>query len=132
METRTFILRKTLVLLAGETLCVAFMCLVYALLRGFDAAVLVGGMLGAALAAGNFFLMAVGAHRAARQAAEQDPEGGKVTVRLSYTVRLLLLGILLFLLAQSGVCSVTALVIPLALFQPVLLVTEWLRKEAGA
>lgn len=132
METRAFILRKTLALLAGEAAGVAVLCLVYALLDRFHAGVLLGGVLGAALAVGNFVLMAVGAHRASRQAAGQDPEGGKATVRLSYTLRLLGLGLLLYVLAQSGACSVTALVIPLALLPPLLLVTEWLRKGEAA
>ena len=132
MESRTFIIRKTLVLLIGEVVCVALMCGVYAMLGRMDYRVLLGGLFGTVLAVGNFFLMAVAADHAADQATQQDVKGGKKTVRLSYSTRLIILFVLLFALAKSGVCNILALVIPLALLQPILLVTEFFRKEKNA
>ena len=129
MESRTFIIRKTLVLLLGEILCVAAMCGVYALLGLFDRRVVLGGVFGTVLAVGNFFFMAVAADHAADQAVGQNAKGGRTTVRLSYTFRLILLFVLLFALAKSGVCNVPALALPLVFIQPILLVTEFFRKE---
>ena len=129
MESRTFIIRKTLVLLAGEILCSAAACGVFALLDRFDRRVVLGVLFGTVLAVGNFFLLAVAADHAADQASGQDAKGGKTTVRLSYTFRLILLFVLLFALAKSGICNVLALVLPLAFLQPILMVTEFFRKE---
>ena len=57
MDSRKFILHKTLVLLAGQALCVAGMCGVFALLGWFDGKVLLGGIVGGILAVLNFFLL---------------------------------------------------------------------------
>ena len=132
MESRTFIIRKTLVLLLGEGLCAAAVWGVFALLGRLDHTVLLGGLCGAVLAVGNFFLMAVAADHAADRACRQDVKGGEKTVRLSYAARSLLLFVLLFVLVRSGLCNVVALVVPLALLQPVLLVSEFFRREEDA
>ena len=129
MDTRTFIIRKTLLLIVGELICVGGICGVYALLGQFDAAVLLGGFVGAVLAVGNFFLMAVAADHAADQAVEQDVKGGKSTIKLSYTLRLIVIFAVLFVFAKSGVCNVLAMVLPLAFVRPILMVTEFFRKE---
>ena len=129
MESRTFIIRKALVLILGEVLCVAAMCGVFALLGRFDGKVVLGGLFGAVLAAGNFFLMAVAADHAADQATEQDVKGGKGTIKLSYTLRMIVLFVILFALAKSGICNLLALVLPLVFVQPIILVTEFFRKE---
>ena len=129
MESRTFIIRKTLVLLVGQIFCVAAVCGVFALLGRFDRTVVFGGVIGAAMAVGNFFLMAVAADRAADQAVEQDVKGGKATIKLSYTVRTIAIFVVLFALAKSGLCHVVAVVLPLAFVRPILMVSEFFRKE---
>lgn len=129
METKRFIRRSVLSLLAGEVIFVAVMCGVFALLERFDGRVLLGGLIGAALAVGNYFLLAVSADRAADQATAQDVKGGKATVRGSYVLRLAVLFVLLAVFIKSGLCNALALLLPLAAANPVLMLTEYFRKS---
>jgi len=129
MDTRTFIIRKTVVLLLCQVVCIAGICGVFALLGRYDLKVLLGSVVGAVLAVANFFLMAVAANHAADQAEGQDVKGGKSTIRLSYSLRLVLLFVILFAFAKSGLCNVIAMILPLALVRPIIMVTEFFRKE---
>lgn len=128
MDSRKFILHKTLVLLIGQALCVAGMCGVFALLRWFDGKVLLGGIVGGILSVLNFFLLAVSADKAADQAVEQNVKGGTATIRISYGVRFALIFIVLMAFAKSGLCNIFALALPLAFSQPIIMVTEFFRK----
>ena len=49
-------------------------------------------------------------------------------MRMSYQLRLIVLFIILFAFAKSGICSPLAMVLPLVLFRPILMVIEFLRK----
>lgn len=129
MNTKRFILKKLLVLAIGQTIFVAGMCGVFALLDRFDWTVLLGGAIGAVLALGNFFLMAVAADHAADQATDENVKGGKTTIRVSYLVRLLGLFALLFVFAKTGLCHPFALVLPLVAQSPILMITEFFRKS---
>ena len=129
MDTRTFIIRKTLTILAGQVLCVAAMCGIYALLGEFDGSVLLGGIVGAVVGTGNFFFMALAADRAADRASEQDVKAGQALIRGSYTFRLIAMFLILFAFAKSGLCDVLALVLPVAFVKPILMVTEFFRKS---
>ena len=128
MDSRKFILHKTLVLLIGQALCVAGMCGVFALLGWFDGKVVFGGIVGGILAVLNFFLLAVSADKAADQAVEQNVKGGTATIRISYGVRFALIFIVLIAFAKSGLCNIIALALPLAFSQPIIMVTEFFRK----
>ena len=131
MNTRKFIIRETALLAIGEAICVAVMIGLFALLGYFDYKVVLGGVLGGVLSVGNFFFMAIASNAAADKAMEQDVKGGKSVMKASYRMRLLVIGVLLFLLAKSGHCNVLALVIPLFFTFPVIMVIEFFRK-AGA
>ena len=129
MDTRTFIIRKTLTVALGQVICIGAICGVYALLSRFDTTVLLGSIVGAVLAVVNFFLMAVAVDRAADQAVDQNVKGGKATIRLSYTVRLVAIFVILFAFAKSGLCNALAMVLPMVLVRPIIMVTEFFRKE---
>lgn len=129
MDTRTFIIRKTLTVALGQVICIGAICGVYALLGRFDTTVLLGSIVGAVLAVVNFFLMAVAVDRAADQAVDQNVKGGKATIRLSYTVRLVAIFVILFAFAKSGLCNALAMVLPMVLVRPIIMVTEFFRKE---
>lgn len=129
MSTRKFILRETAFLAIGELICTAAMVGIFALLGYFDYKVVLGGVFGCLITVGNFFLMAVLSNAAADRAAEQQVKEGKTMVKSSYGMRLLVIGVLLFLLAKSGHCNILALVIPLFFEFPVLMVIEFLRKS---
>ena len=128
MNSKQFILRKLLVLTVGQIVFVAAMCGVFALLHRFDLTVLLGGVIGAVLALGNFFFMSLALERAADQAVEQDVKAGKATARGSYLLRLIVLFGLLVLFAKIGLCHPLAMVLPLAVVSPILMVTEFFRK----
>ena len=129
MDTRTFIIRKSILLLIGEILCAAAICGVFVLLGSYSGKVLLGAVVGALLAVANFFFMALSANHAADQAQAQDVKGGKSTIKLSYTFRLVVIFVVMFAFAKSGLCNVIAMIIPLALVRPIIMVTEFFRKE---
>ncbi len=128
MNTRKFILRETGYLALGEVLCVAAMAGIFAMLGYFDYTVLLGGLLGMLLAVGNFFMMALFSSAAADKAADQDIKAGKSIVKASYSMRLVIIGVLLLLFAKSGHCNLIALICPLLLVFPILTVVEFFRK----
>ena len=129
MDSRKIAIRETLVILTGEAICTGVMFGVFALLGRFDRTVLIGGAVGALLTTANFFFMAVGAMMAADKATEQNANGGKATVKTSYLVRMVVLAVLLFAFAKSGLCNVVALVLPLAFVRPTITVAEFFRKS---
>ncbi len=128
MNSRTFILRETFFLLLGELLCSAIIVGIYALIGALNPGVIWGVLVGAVLSVGNFFMLGVSADAAANKAQEQDVKGGKTLMRLSYQFRLIVMFVLLFAFAKSGLCSPLAMVLPLLLFRPILMVIEFLRK----
>jgi hypothetical protein len=73
-------------------------------------------------------MLGVSADAAATKAQEQDVNGGKKLMRLSYQFRLIVLFAILFVFAKSGLCNPLAMVLPLLLFRPILMVIEFLRK----
>lgn len=128
MDSRKFVLRQTGVIAIGQAVCVAAMVGIFALLGQFDMTVLWGGIVGGVLAVMNFLTMAVGAMIAADKAVEQDVKGGQSTVRMSMILRLAVIAIVLIAFAQSGLCNVLAMVLPLAFTRPVLMFVEFFGK----
>ena len=128
MNSRTFIMRETLYLLLGELLCSAIIGGIYALLGSLQPNVIWGVLVGSVLSTANFFMLGVSADAAADKAQEQNVKGGKSLMRMSYQVRLIVMFVILFAFAKSGLCSPLAMVLPLVLFRPILMVIEFLRK----
>ncbi|MCI6956111.1 MAG: ATP synthase subunit I [Candidatus Faecousia sp.] len=131
MESRKIVYRETGIVAIGVTVCTAVMMLVYALLGRFDLSVLWGGLMGAVLSIGNFFLMALGTSLAADKAENQDVKGGSLLVRNSYMLRLLVLFVVLILCAKTEVFNLIALVLPLVFVRPTLTVVEFFRKKGA-
>ena len=129
MDSRKYVLKETLRVAIGEAVCVAAMIGVFALLGYFSREVVLGGIIGGLVAVGNFFFMAVGVTLAADRAENQDVRGGKAMVSSSYTIRLIVMAVVLFAAAKSGYCNVFALVIPLVFVRPVLTIGEFFRKS---
>lgn len=127
-QSRKYVLKETLVVLLGEAIGLAIMFGVYALLGKFDLSVLLGGIVGAVLASGNFFFMAVVVTLAADKAEQQDPEGGKKLIKSSYPIRILVLAAVLFLCGKSGYFDILALALPLVFVRPTLTVQEFFKK----
>ena len=128
-ESRKYVLKETKIVLLGEAIGLALMYGVYALLGKFGISVLLGGLIGALLAAGNFFFMAMTVTLAADRAEQQDVEGGKKLVKGSYPIRILVLAGVLFLCGKSGYFDVLALALPLLFVRPTLTVAEFFGKQ---
>lgn len=128
MNTRQFVLRETGMLAIGEFLCAGITVGVFALLGHYSTAVLLGAVIGTILAVGNFFLMAVAAEAASDKAMNEDVKGGKAIIKSSQRLRLIGLFALLFLFVKTGLCNPLAIVIPLVLVRPVLMIVEFFRK----
>ena len=129
MESRKFVYRQTGIVALGVGLCAALMIGIFALVGAFDLTVLWGGLLGSILSVGNFFFMALAATVAADKAVAQDVAGGQKLMKSAYPLRLLVLAVLLFALAKSGICNVLALVLPLAFVRPVLTAAEFFKPK---
>ena len=87
MDSRKIVFQETAVILIGQTVCVAVMFGIYALLGSLDRTVLAGGVAGGLLSTLNFFFMAVGTSLAADKAEAQDVKGGKATLQISMLLR---------------------------------------------
>ena len=131
MDMRKYVLRQTGVVALGEVIGVAAMLGIFALLGSFDHAVLLGGIVGAAVAVANFFVMAIGVNIAADKAENQNVKGGQATIKASYMLRLVGMTIVLFAFAKSGLCNVIALVVPLIFTRFTLTLQEFFKRKPG-
>ena len=129
MDSRKIVFQQTAVVAIGEIICVAAMFGVFALLNRFDRSVLLGGILSGFLTVADFFFMAIGTSLAADKAESQDVKGGQNTIRTSYLLRHLILIVVLFAAAKSGLFNIFSLVIPLVFIRPILMVGEFFRKS---
>ena len=128
-ESRKIVWKQTAKIAIGEAICVALMIGVYALLQKLNLPVILGGLMGAVLAVGNFFFMAMVATLAADKAQAQDVEGGQKLMKGSYPIRLLVLAGALVLCAVSGWFDILALALPLLFVRPILMVLEFFTKK---
>ena len=129
MDSRKLVLKEVLIVAIGQMIGLALMLGIYVLTGFFRISVLLGALVGAAVAVGNFFFMAVVASVAADKAQQQDVAGGQKLLKGSYPVRLLILALILFACGKSGYFDVLALVIPLVFVRPTLTVAEFFRKK---
>lgn len=128
MDSRKFVIKQTLLVLAGQAVCVGIMLGIFALLGRFDRTVLLGGIFGGLIATLNFFFMAIAATIASDKAVAQDVKGGQATIQISYIARLAVMAVVLFALVKSGLCDVFAVVLPLVFTRPILTLFEFFRK----
>ena len=102
--------RKETRLIALFTLCLtALMEAVYLIIGRWDVKVLLGGLLGAFFAVFNFFLMGLGIQKAL----SQEAADAKNMMRISQSLRLLMLGAVLVIAFVVPVIDPVATVIPL-------------------
>lgn len=131
MDERKELLQQTGIVALGEALGVAAMIGIFALLGKFDMRVLWGGLVGGLVAIGNFFVMAMGVYIAADKAKNQDVKGGQAAIKGSYTLRLIVMAVVLIAFAKSGICNVIALVIPLVFVRFTLTLWDFFRRKPG-
>ena len=128
-ESRKIVWNQTARIAIGEAVCLALMYGIYALLQRLALPVILGGLVGAVLAIGNFFFMAVIATLAADKAEAQDVEGGKKLMKGSYPIRILVLAAVLILCARSDWFDVLALALPRLFVRPILMIFEFFTKK---
>lgn len=131
MDSRKIVYRQTGIVAIGQAVGIALMLAVYALLGRLDLSVVLGALVGCAIAVGNFFAMALIATVAADRAEAQDVEGGKKLLQTSYPLRLLVLAGLLLACGWSGRFDPIALVLPLVFVRPALTAAEFFSKKGA-
>ncbi len=132
MNDRKFILQETLRLFVGQVLCIGAMYGIFALLGYWDSKVLLGGIVGGIVTVLNFATMAIFASLAADKAEVQNVKGGQALIRASYIGRLVVMFIVFFAFAKSGLCNVIAMVLPLAFIKPIITIGEFFRKKGDS
>ena len=128
MDSRKIVFKETAIVAVGELICSGLMVGVFSLLGYFKMNVLWGALAGSCVMIVNYFFMAVTVSLAADRAEQGDPQAGQRMVQLSSTVRLVLMGLALFLGIKLG-ANVIALVLPLAFQRPILMLAEFFRKK---
>lgn len=128
MDSRKIVLKETAVIAAGELILSAIMIAVYAALDRFSMKVLWSALAGSLIMTANFFFMSVTVSLAADQARQGQPEQGQKMIRLSSTVRLLVMAVALLIGVKLG-ADVVALALPLAFARPTLMLAEFFRKK---
>lgn len=131
MDGRKELLQQTGIVAMGEALGVVAMTGIFVLLGKFDMGVLWGGIVGGLVAIANFIVMAIGVNIAADKARNQDVKGGQATIKGSYILRMVLMAVVLFAFAKSGICNVIALVVPLVFVRFTLTLWEFFRRKPG-
>ena len=127
-EARRVVLQETGKIAVGEAVCVAVMVAVFALLGRCSLQVLLGGIAGGILAILNFFFMAVATSQAMDKAVAQDVKGGQKQIKLNYSLRMIVLFVILFALVKSGACNALASVLPLFFVRITITAAEFFRK----
>lgn len=128
MESRKIVYRETAIVAVGELICSAIMVGVFAALGRFAMNVLWGAVAGCLIMIANYFFMAVTVSLAADRAENGQLEQGQKMVKISSLVRLLAMGLALFVGIRLG-GNVVALALPLTFARPILLVAEFFRKK---
>lgn len=129
MDSRKIVFKETAVILLGEIICVSCMLGIYALLGYFSNKVLFGGIVGGGVTVLNYFFMAIGASLATDKAQGQDVKGGKAILQISMLLRYVILFVVLFAFAKSGLCAPVAMVLPLIFVRPIMLVGTFFRRK---
>lgn len=128
MDSRKIVFKETAIVAVGELLCSAVMVGIFAALDRFQMNVVWSALAGSLVMIANYFFMAVTVSLAADQAQQGNPEQGQKMIRLSSTVRLLVMAAVLLLGIKLG-GNVIALALPLTFARPVLMLAEFFRKK---
>ena len=128
MDSKKIVFKETAIVAVGELICSALMVGIFAALGYFRMNVLWSALAGSAVMISNYFFMAVTVSLAADRAQKGDVQQAQKMVQLSSAVRLLVMGVALFLGIKLG-ANVVALVLPLVFARPILMLAEFFRKK---
>lgn len=128
MDSRKIVLRETGIVAVGEFICSAAMVAVFAALGYYESGVLWSAVAGSLIMIVNYFFMAVTVSLAADRAERGDVQQAQKMVQLSSTVRLLLMGVAMYVGVKLG-ANIIALALPLVFARPILMLAEFFRKK---
>ena len=128
MKARKHVFRETGIIALGELIGVILTVAVFRALGYYQSNVLWGAVAGWLVTVGNYFFMAVTVDLAADRAESGQVQQAQKSVQLSSGVRLVVMGLVLFLCIRLG-ANVVALLIPLLLQRPILMLSEFFRKK---
>lgn len=130
MDSRKMIIKETGIVAAGILCCSAIMVAIFAALGYFSMNVLWGAILGSIVIIGNYFFLSITVSLASAKAEQGDTASGQKMLQTSGMLRLVAMGLLLFVFIKMGF-NVLALVLPLAFLRPVLMLWEFFGKRGG-
>lgn len=130
MDSRKIVFQESLIVAIGEVIMSAIMVAVFAALGYFKMNVLWGAVTGCLAMSANYFLMALVVTVASDKAAAGQVKQAQSMVKTSSLVRLLLLGVIMFIGFKLG-ANVIAMLLPLLFVRPILLFAEFFRKKEG-
>lgn len=130
MQARKHVFREIGIMAVGELIGGALTVAVFWALGYFQPNVLWGTLAGCLVTLGNYFFMAVTVDLAADRAEKGEVQQAQKMVRLSSTVRLAVMAFVLFLCIRMG-ANVVALLVPLLLERPILMLSEFFRKKVA-
>ena len=113
----------------GEAIGVGLMLAVYGLLGKFTVKVLLGGLLGGALAVLNFLFLSMAVIRAADRAQQGDAAKATLAVQASSVYRLVGMAVVLFLAFKAELCDPVAALLPLLFVRMTISLMEFFGKE---
>ena len=128
MDSKKIVFHETAIIAVGELICAAVMVCIFAALGYFSMAVLWGALGGCLIMIANYFFMAVTVSLAADRAEAGEVQQAQKMVQLSSTVRLIAMGVALFIGVKLG-ANVVALALPLVFARPILMLAEFFRKK---
>lgn len=128
MDSRKIVFQETAVIAIGEVILSGIMVGVFAALGQFSIRVLISAIAGSIIMTLNYFFMAVTVSLAADRAQNGQVEQAKKSVQLSSVIRLICMGVALFLGIRLG-GHVIALVLPLLFPRPILMLAAFFRKK---
>jgi hypothetical protein len=114
----------------GETICVALMLGVYALIGKFSTSVLVGAIFGEVATLLYFLSITVVVSMAADKAENTGQAAkAKLTVQSSSTIRLLALAVIYIIVLKAKICDPIAAVLPLIFLRISITLMEFFRRD---
>ena len=128
MDSRKLVLIETGIVAIGELMCSGIMVGIFATLGYFQMSVLWSALGGCFIMVVNYFFMAITVSLAADRAESGQVQQAQKMVQLSSTVRLVLMGVALFIGVKMG-ANVIAPALPLVFLRPILMITEFFRKK---
>jgi hypothetical protein len=121
--------KETGIVALGQTICVAVMVGVFALLGKYDISVLLGGIVGGILGIAYFLSMVICANIATKKALAQDVKGGQALMQTSYMLRMVGLFGALVLCALTKRFHLLALVLPIVFVRPIVGIADLLKRK---